>query len=327
MLYRRGISRTDLKRGMLFTAVVLGLAQVALAATPTTTVAPLILSGRQSARPAGTYSAGITEIIKMLDAKVDAQVILAYIQNSPIPYNPEATELIAVQEHGASTELLIALLHHGDELGLQLAQPQSAADPPLAAPPYDYGPEAAYPAYPYSYPGSSDAPYPATEYSYASGWPLAYLPSISIGGYCPYWHAPGHCPAPHGHGFQLGNDSHRNWFSGARRAPQAPPSASAPSRGRTGVGAARPAPPPSRSVSAPSRGRTGASAARPAPQPPRSVSAPSRGRTDGSAARPAPQASRSVSAPSRARTGSPVVHSGGSRGSGRSGGRSGGRSR
>ena len=125
---------------MLFTAVVFGLAQAALAATPTTTVPPLILSGRQSARPAGTYSAGIAEIIKMLDAKVDAPVILAYIQNSPIPYNPEATELIALKEHGASTEMLMALLHHGDELRLQLAQAQSAVNPPPAAPAYDYAP-------------------------------------------------------------------------------------------------------------------------------------------------------------------------------------------
>jgi hypothetical protein len=69
---------------------------------------------RQSARPPGTYSAGIAEIIKMLAAEIGAQVILAYIQNSPIPYNPEATELVTLKEHGASTELLVALLRHGD---------------------------------------------------------------------------------------------------------------------------------------------------------------------------------------------------------------------
>jgi hypothetical protein len=73
MSYRSKTSRTGFKRAMLVTALVVGLAQVALTATPTTTVPPLILSGRQSTRPAGTYSAGITEIIKMLDAKIDAQ--------------------------------------------------------------------------------------------------------------------------------------------------------------------------------------------------------------------------------------------------------------
>ena len=158
MLYRSKISRTGRKRGILFTAVVLGLAQAALTATPTTTVRPLILSGRQSTRPAGTYSAGVAEIIKMLDAKVDGQVILAYIQNSPIPYNPEVTELIALKDHGASTETLVALLHHGDELRLKMAQAQSAANPAPVAPAYDYPPGAANPPYPYGYDDSSYAP-------------------------------------------------------------------------------------------------------------------------------------------------------------------------
>jgi hypothetical protein len=175
---------------MLFTAVVFGLAQAALAAIATTTVPPLILSGRQSDRPAGTYSASITEIIKLLDAKIEAPVILAYIQNSPIAYNPEATELIALKEHGASTETLVALLHHGDELRLQLAQAQNAANPPPVAPAYDY-PPAAYPAYPYGYDDSSDAQIPPTDDSYASGWPLAYGPSVGISGYGPYGYAHG----------------------------------------------------------------------------------------------------------------------------------------
>jgi len=183
------MSRFGLKRGILFTALVFGLVQAALAATPTTTVPPLILSGRQSTRPAGTYSAGIAEIIKMLDAKVDAPVILAYIQNSPIPYNPDATELVALKEHGASTETMVALLHHGDQLRVQLAQVQSAANPQPAVPAYEYPPQAAYPPYPYDYPDASAAPYPATYYSYASGWPLAYWPSVRIGAYRPYGYA------------------------------------------------------------------------------------------------------------------------------------------
>ena len=196
MLYHSRLVQTGLQRGMLFTAVVFGLAQPAMATTPTTTVPPLILSGRQSARPAGTYSAGITEIIKMLDAKIDAQVIFAYIQNSPIPYNPDVTELVALKEHGASTELMMALLHHGDELRLHMAQVQSTANPSPVAPAYDYPPQAAYPPSPYENPDPSYAPYPATYYSYTSGWPLAYWPSVRIGGYRPYGYAHGRFYAP-----------------------------------------------------------------------------------------------------------------------------------
>ena len=66
----------------------------------------------------------------------------------PSPYNPEATELIALKDHGASTETLVALLHHGDELRLQLAQAQSPANPPPAAPAYTYPPAAAVSAVP-----------------------------------------------------------------------------------------------------------------------------------------------------------------------------------
>lgn len=188
--------------------MVFGLAQAALADTPTKTVAPLIISGRQSTRPPGSYSAGITEIIRMLDAKIDAPVILAYIQNSPIAYNPDATELIALKQHGASTEMLTALLHHGDELRLQMAQPQSAANAPPAGPPYgyapangyvpanDYAPESAYSPYPYDFGDSTSAAYPATEYGHTYGWPLVYWRTVGIRSYRPHENAHEYFSAP-----------------------------------------------------------------------------------------------------------------------------------
>jgi hypothetical protein len=231
MLYCIRISRTGLNRGLLFTAVAFGLTQVALAVTPTTTVPPLILSGKQSTHPAGTYSPGVSEILKLLDAKVDAPVILAYIQNSPVPYDPEATELIALKEHGASTETLLALLHHGDELRLQLSQAQSAANPPPTAPANGYGPEEAYPPYPYGYPDSSYAPYPASDYSYAPGWPLAWGPSVGISAFAPYWHAHGRYYRRGG--YQVGDGGHRDWLSAARPTPYAPQSVSALRSGHT----------------------------------------------------------------------------------------------
>ncbi len=231
MLYRNRISRTGLPRGMFFTVLVFGLAHAALAVTPTTNVPPLILSGRQSTRPPGTYSAGIADILKLLDAKVDAPVILAYIQNSPVPYNPEATELIALKDHGASTETLVALLHHGDELRLQLAYAQYAANSPPTAPAYTFPPAAPYPPYPYGYDAdASDVPYPATDDSNASGWPLAYWPSVGISGYGAYGY--GHRRYyPRGrYGYHAGDDGHRNW---AWPTPYAPQSVSAPSSGHT----------------------------------------------------------------------------------------------
>ncbi len=176
MRYDNKIFRLGLAKGVLFTALALGLAREALAGTLTTTAPPLILSGRQSTRPPGTCSAGLAEIIKMLDARLDAPVILAYIQNSPIPYNPEATELIALKEHGATTEVLVALLHRGAELRLQLAQAHSAVTPPPPAPSYDNAPEADAPPYPYESPDASSAPYPASDYDFGYTWPWASRP-------------------------------------------------------------------------------------------------------------------------------------------------------
>lgn len=245
MLYRSKFFRIGLKRGILLTGMVLGLAQEALAATPTTTspnnsralLPPLILSGKQSTRPPGTYSPAIAEIVKMLDAKVDAQVILSFIQNSPIPYNPEATELIALQEHGASTEMLTALLHRGDELRLQLAQAQSAVKPPPTAPTYDNAPEAAYPASPY--PDSGEVPYPApaTYYTYAYRWPwLCQTPVCNS--YRPYRYERGCWYAPPGEGHHVGEVGHREWASAASPVPQAAHSISAASGGYTTSSAA-----------------------------------------------------------------------------------------
>ena len=138
---------------MLLGVLTLGLGQAAMGMDRSTNapresgaaVAPLIISGRQSSRPAGTYSTGISEIIRLLDAKVDAPVVLAFIRNSPVAYNPDATELIALKKHGASTEVLTALLHHGDELWLQMAeaQAQREGNPPPAEPELLYCPKCA----------------------------------------------------------------------------------------------------------------------------------------------------------------------------------------
>ncbi len=229
MMYRSKLFRTGLRAGVLFTAVAFGLAYQVLAVTPTATVAPLILSGRQSVRPAGTYSSGIAEIIKMLDAKVDAQVILAYIQNSSIPYNPEATELIALKEHGAPTEMLTTLLHHGDELRLQMAQAQSAVNPASAAPAYDYALAAAAPAYTSGYSDSSYAPYPATYYSYAYGWPVGYI------GRCRSYWVPSY--RRNDYRYHLAQDAHHNLVSSAQPALPAPRWVSTSSSGHASIAA------------------------------------------------------------------------------------------
>jgi hypothetical protein len=179
MLYRSKMFQIGFKAGIVSTVILVGVVSTPAATAPANSspaVAPLILSGRQSARPAGTFSPGVTEIIKMLDAKVETEVLLAFIQNSPIPYNPDAAELIALKEHGASTEILTSILHHGDELRVRLAQAESSNSPPPATPTYDYASATAPPAAyaPAPYPDSGGFAYPAGYYGYGYGYGYGY---------------------------------------------------------------------------------------------------------------------------------------------------------
>ena len=50
-------------------------------------------------------SPGVADIVKMVDAKVDPEVIKTYIQNSPTAYNPSATEIIALRDHGVGPDI------------------------------------------------------------------------------------------------------------------------------------------------------------------------------------------------------------------------------
>src|SRR5256885_13075547 len=62
------------------------------------------------------FSPGIGDVVKMVDAKIEADVIVAYINSSRTPYNPSVNEIIALKEHGVSSVILTAMLQHGGEL-------------------------------------------------------------------------------------------------------------------------------------------------------------------------------------------------------------------
>jgi hypothetical protein len=141
--------------------------------------------------PAPRYSPGVVDIVKLVDAKVDAEVIKTYIKNSPTAYNPNASELIALKDRGVAPEILTAMLQRGAEVRAQGMQPGQVAASPVApqvnpgavapyAPAYDYGAQPVYPNYGYSYPVNSYA-YPAYDYAYP-GYSYGYWwPPLSIG--------------------------------------------------------------------------------------------------------------------------------------------------
>ena len=164
-------------------------------------------SQAEAAKPeasAPQFSSGIADIVKMVDAKVDPEVIKTYLKSSPVAYNPSATEIIALKEHGVGPELLTAMLQRGAELRAESTRAAAPAPNPVApqvmpgavnpyAPVYDYSPPPVYQSF--TYPSSL---YVSPSYSYASpvyyggydfgySWPW-YWPSFYFGcGYGGAW--------------------------------------------------------------------------------------------------------------------------------------------
>jgi hypothetical protein len=157
------------------------------AVTPATGAVDQGVAAPQTA-PAARCSPGVADIVKMVDAKVDAEVIKTYIKNSPTAYNPSANEIIALKDRGVGPEILTAMLQRGAEVRVQSMQAAQAAasasapqtypsgvNPNAAVPGYDYGTQPAYPNYAYSYPANSYV-YPSDAYAYPAygygySWP------------------------------------------------------------------------------------------------------------------------------------------------------------
>ncbi len=96
-------------------------------ALATDTIAPI--SVQAQAAPIPRYSPGIREILKMLDAKVDPQVVRAYIQNSTTAYSLSAQDIIDLKQRGVPDDVLTSMMQHGAEVrarSMPAAQPYSA---------------------------------------------------------------------------------------------------------------------------------------------------------------------------------------------------------
>ena len=149
--------------GALAAGVLALFAPVTLPAINTTPAAAAAAKPNAASQPGGSavrYSAGTAEILKMADAKVDSEVIKAFIKTSPTAYNLNAAEIIALKEHGLSPDIIMAIIQHGGELRAQAMRAgQSAANPPVEppypstaipyteAPAYDYSAPLVYPDY------------------------------------------------------------------------------------------------------------------------------------------------------------------------------------
>jgi hypothetical protein len=186
-------------------------------ATATQTVSDI------STMPPG-LSYGAEEIMKLAQAKVSEETMLAFVQSSHMNYDLDALGIIYLRQQGVPDPVVTAMLQKSKEI-VQDAQATAAAQPaassstavitPATAAPVpqpdayaqaatDYGP--AYPTY--------DEPAPTYVYDYSYpyypyypyyGWP--YPVGISIGfGYGGYHH--GYQGYYHGGGFHGGTGFH-----------------------------------------------------------------------------------------------------------------------
>ena len=138
-----------------------------------------ITNKTESPIPARTpyLSAGLPEIVKMHKAGVDASVLLAYVQNSPVSYHPSAKEIIYLRDEGVSSEIISAMLRRGGELRDRATPaPLAPAAPPTPASPLP--PQAAAPAPVVVYANQPDLIYTTPSYvsypAYSYAWPAYY---------------------------------------------------------------------------------------------------------------------------------------------------------
>jgi hypothetical protein len=68
------------------------------------------------------FSAGVDEILKMLQAGVSTNVIKAYIESSPVAYSLSAGDIIALKKRAVPDELTTAMVTRGGTLRTQASQ-------------------------------------------------------------------------------------------------------------------------------------------------------------------------------------------------------------
>lgn len=114
-------------------------------------------------------SPGIAEIVKLAQAGVEQDVLLAYVENSQVAYNPTADELVYLHDVGIQPKIVTAIIQQGNLLrdqaakaalaaaGNQTTPPASLAPPPTPAAESPVPPTApnAAPAYNPGYPPES----------------------------------------------------------------------------------------------------------------------------------------------------------------------------
>jgi hypothetical protein len=116
------------------------LASAAPATTPADTLAGSKVT-TLSSKGAVSLSLPLAEILRLVKAGVDSQVIKAYIENSRTSYAPSAEELVTLKKLGVSDDILMAVLKRGTGVAEFKPGPPLRHKPAL---PPAYGPTSSY---------------------------------------------------------------------------------------------------------------------------------------------------------------------------------------
>jgi hypothetical protein len=113
---------------------------------PNTTIVGAELEPRAPLALSPNTSANLVEVVKLVQAGMDESVILAYIGRCPTAFEPTADEILYLNDLGVSTQVMSALIRHGEALpneqdGISVANntdPRAANQPAttVAASPY-----------------------------------------------------------------------------------------------------------------------------------------------------------------------------------------------
>jgi hypothetical protein len=168
--------------------------------------------------PGVRYSPGVADLLKLVDAKVDAEVIKAYIKNSSTVFNPSAAEVVALKNRGVPDVVLTALLQRAAEVRKQLAlmyqvpgRAENANQRPVEPP--------AYPANNPGYAVNNSYTVAPSSPNYGYGvYPVAYgygYPYVGYGYNPPYYYYP-----PYGLGTLMYNSVPLSGYGNYGRAPR-----------------------------------------------------------------------------------------------------------
>jgi hypothetical protein len=135
---------------------------------------PMNVPAQSSSNP---QACGVSDIVKLNQAKVGDATIISYIQNSGNSYNLTADQIISLRQQGISDAVITAMLN----------QPKPAAVPAAVPTPATPAPQ---PVAPDNTAVTSTATQPAITYVQAQQPSVTYIQTVPTYYYQPYYPAP-----------------------------------------------------------------------------------------------------------------------------------------